>query len=977
MLAAIRMAQPADQLVGRTAELGVIGDALAELERRNFGALELRGEPGMGKTRLLHELAARGDGLGHIVLSGSAAELETDLPFWVFVDALDEYLQALEQRRLDALEPETLADLAGVFPAMHSAAGDKSAGGDRYRIHRAVRQLLETLAATKPLVLVLDDLHWADPASVELLGSLLRRPPDAAVLLAVAFRPRQLDEGLGGAFERARHAGIVTCLELAALSSDEARQLLGEAVTGAVADSLYDESAGNPFYLQQLARSPQTTGTSRDAAGVSMGGVEVPGAVVAALRGELALLGDDDRRVLEGAAVAGDPFEPELAAAAAGVSETEAIDGLDELLRRDLVRPTEVPRRFRFRHPLVRGAVYESAPGGWLLGAHERTAAALAERGAPVTTRALHVERSARHGDMEAVALLREAAQASAGRAPAGAARLFGAALRLLPHGAEPADRAGLLEAIGWAHTASGRFHEGYEAMRESLELRSGDSVLERVQRTAALASLENLIGLHQEAHARLAATLEELPDQSSPAAVALMTELGFDGFFQMDYAGMREYSRRAMEAARALGDKTLMATPAGVLAFAAVLDGALDEAERSIAHAAALVDEMSDDELADCRRAAVNVACAEFFSDRYEDAKRHSERVLAVVVARGQATFVPILFWTGMIRRGTGRLKEAAEIQDTAVEVARLSGYAQGLGWNLCGRALTAISTGDIEAALKDAEEAVDAVKGQGASFPWLWARVGLAAVLVEAGDAGRARDELLDAGGGPELPLLPAGWRPEAFELLTRCMLAVRSSEEATAAAANCSDASQGLPMHGAFADRAAAAVALDGGDAKLAAERALAAAAACESVGNPIEAGLARMLAGRALAEAGEREQAAAEFTSAAGTFEACGAVARRDAADRELGKLGRRVHRRTRRGKADGTGVETLTERELEVARLVVDRKTNAEIAAELFLSPKTVETHIRHLFQKLEVSSRVEVARVVERADRESRELSTR
>ena len=133
---------------------------------------------------------------------------------------------------------------------------------------------------------------------------------------------------------------------------------------------------------------------------------------------------------------------------------------------------------------------------------------------------------------------------------------------------------------------------------------------------------------------------------------------------------------------------------------------------------------------------------------------------------------------------------------------------------------------------------------------------------------------------------------------------------------------------------------------------------------------------MLAGRALAEAGERERATAEFTSAARMFEECGALPRRDAADRELGKLGRRVHRRTRRGKADGTGVETLTERELEVARLVVDRKTNAEIAAELFLSPKTVETHIRHLFQKLEVSSRVEVARVVERADRESRELST-
>ena len=110
---------------------------------------------------------------------------------------------------------------------------------------------------------------------------------------------------------------------------------------------------------------------------------------------------------------------------------------------------------------------------------------------------------------------------------------------------------------------------------------------------------------------------------------------------------------------------------------------------------------------------------------------------------------------------------------------------------------------------------------------------------------------------------------------------------------------------------------------------------------------------MLAGQALAQAGERERATAEFKSAAGTFEECGALLRRDGADRELGKLGRRVHRRTRAGKADGTGIETLTERELEVARLVVDRKTNSQIAAELFLSPKTVETHIRHLFQKLE------------------------
>ena len=224
------MAQPADQLVGRAAELGVIDGALAELERRSFGALEIRGEPGMGKTRLLSELATRADSTGHIVLSGSAAQLESELPFWVFVDALDEYLQAVEPRRLEALEDTDLAELAQVFPSLSANGHASLSGGDRYLAHRAVRQLLEALAATKPLVLILDDLHWADPASVELLGSLLRRPPAAAVLVGAALRPRQLSDVLAGLLQRANDGGTLARVELDGLSADEARELLGPGV---------------------------------------------------------------------------------------------------------------------------------------------------------------------------------------------------------------------------------------------------------------------------------------------------------------------------------------------------------------------------------------------------------------------------------------------------------------------------------------------------------------------------------------------------------------------------------------------------------------------------------------------------------------------------------------------------------------------------------------------------------------------------
>ena len=133
-------------------------------------------------------------------------------------------------------------------------------------------------------------------------------------------------------------------------------------------------------------------------------------------------------------------------------------------------------------------------------------------------------------------------------------------------------------------------------------------------------------------------------------------------------------------------------------------------------------------------------------------------------------------------------------------------------------------------------------------------------------------------------------------------------------------------------------------------------------------PVESAVSRALAGRALAQAGERDRAVTELERAADTFHACGARRYRDAADHELRLLGRRVHRRTRPGQADAIGVSALTEREQQIARLVVDRRTNPQIAETLFLSPKTVETHMRNIFRKLDVSSRVDVARAVERAE---------
>ena len=332
----------------------------------------------------------------------------------------------------------------------------------------------------------------------------MRRPPAAAVLTAVALRPRQTPERLAATLERAHRVAALTRIELGDLTPEEARELFGEKVDAARAAVLYQECGGNPFYLEQLARSLERAGGTKPAPEISLTGLEVPPAVAASLSEELALLSDGARLVLEGAAVAGDPFEPELAAAAAATSEAAAMDAVDELLRVDLIRTTDVPRRFRFRHPLVRRAVYEATAGGWRLGAHERCAEALAVRGATAAARAHHVERSAHEGDVAAVAVLCEAGESAARLAPESAARWFGAALRLLPANAPVHERVELLLARAGAFSAVGHFTASHETLLEAVAIVPEHSSALSTTVATTCAAVERQLGRYEQAHTRL-----------------------------------------------------------------------------------------------------------------------------------------------------------------------------------------------------------------------------------------------------------------------------------------------------------------------------------------------------------------------------------------------------------------------------------------------------------------------------------------
>jgi ATP/maltotriose-dependent transcriptional regulator MalT len=580
------------------------------------------------------------------------------------------------------------------------------------------------------------------------------------------------------------------------------------------------------------------------------------------------------------------------------------------------------------------------------------------------------VEHAASPGDAEAMAVLREAGGAALISAPASAARWFGAALRVLPDGAPAEERLGLLIARSAALAASGQLEEGRATLLEALALVPDDAVAMWVQLTVGCANVEHFLGRHDLAQRRLSEALERLPDPTTPEGVALMLELAVDGMFRADYDAARTWGMRALDAARPFGERPLIATSGAMVILGGACSGEIAQAESLLAEVVALVDGMPDEELARRPDAAGYLGAAELQLDRIADAIRHAERGLEVARATGQAapTLIPTL---GTARFMHGLLAESAAVLDVGLENARVSGIEQAIAWSLVNRSMAALATGDVETALASAQEAVELTQRFDERFISGWAGVAHAGALLAAGEPARAVETLLKESGGEEIRYPPVGWKPMALELLTRCRLALgeRGAARGSAERAVAIAADVDLPMTAAWAERAIARVALDGGDAGVAAEAALAAATRAAGAGAPLEAAESRVLAGRALAEAGDRERAVAELERAATAFEACGAVPRRDAAERELRKLGRAVHRRKRKGASDIEALGELSERELEVARLVVDRKTNREIAGELFVSLKTVEAHMRNLFRKLGVSSRADVARTVERAER--------
>jgi DNA-binding CsgD family transcriptional regulator/tetratricopeptide (TPR) repeat protein len=966
------MALTHEQTVGRQSELDLVGRTLDALTGDDaLVCLAIEGEPGIGKTHLLAELNRCAEERGCLVLSGSAAEFERDVPFGVWVDALDAYVAAQDPSVERGWDADVLDELASVLPSVRRAGRrpDSALADERYRAHRAVRGLLERLSEDKPLVLVLDDLHWSDRASIELIAALLRRGPQAAVLVALAFRPGQVPERLLAALA----VPDVRRLALQPLDEAEAMELLHRLEPGVCAQ-IRSHARGNPFYLKQLERSSEqgtlSAALQGDAREEGLGGV--PAAVTASLSEELQTLSEPARALLDGAAVAGEPFEPDLAAVVAELEPAAGFDALDELLARDLLRPTQVPRRFVFRHPLVRRAVYASTGGGWRLAAHARAAAELEQRGAAAAERAHHVEHSAGQGDEAAIALLVEAGEETASRAPAAAARWFEAAQRLLPAN-DRARQARLRVSLASAQRSLGELDRCRSTLLEAAELLPEDAVARRVELTALCAAVEHWQGRHEDAHRRLVHAWDELPDRGTPEAAALQIELAVDGLYELDFEQTLTMGRAALETARALSDRALHAAAAAALALGEASAGEIEAAREHRAEALEEIDSLSDTELAPRLEALYYLGWAENYLEHYDAAIAHVDRGIAIARATGEGRLLlPMMLVKGYPFEMQGRMAEATELCETAVEAARVAANPHYLFWALFELAWARYFSGDPEGTIAACEESAE-VGGRmvGGTMPSAGGGPGwaLGCALFELGEHERGHALMRDVCGDELEQKIPVercfDWEMFTLAELVRGM-PERAEEYVRRSERNAAEL--GLRVPAAVAGRTRATFLLATGQPAEAAEIARRSVEDATAVGALLQAAYSRAVMGSALAEAGDRAGAVEALRGAEAELDRCGSIRPRDQVRRELRKLGARAEVR---GPASGedAGVGALTKREREIAELVTDRKTNREIAEQLFLSGKTIESHLRNVFVKLGVSSRVEVARAVERERR--------
>ncbi|GII56588.1 LuxR family transcriptional regulator [Planotetraspora thailandica] len=939
----VRLSRP--EPVGRGDELARIDAALADAAAGERRLVLIDGEPGMGKTRLLEYLAERAHAARRTVLAGSATEFESLVPFGMYVDAFtrlsDEY--GAPGAAPTGTRPGDFAEAALRTLLTTGETSDTTRGRlDRYHTYRGVRALLSHLAADRGAVLALDDLHWADASSLELTEFLLRRPPAAGFLLAIACRSAMIPAVVGDAL--ARQDPRVTRLSLHPLDENAVAALLPLGVDPHRRRLMYRVSGGNPLFLRSLLDADDHTLTEL-ADGRPGAALALEQTLLAVLRRELDRLTPTGRRAAHAAAVAGELASLVVISHVAELDAATAAAAVDELCRQGL--GALAGARFVFRHPLVRAAAYDTCGPGWRISAHARVADYLRRNDGSLALLAHHTERCAEHGDEEAARTLGDAGIAYVGSAPATAVRLLRDALRVLPEREDLVPYRGHLLTWLARGTAVSSLTEGRRILHEVIHL-PHDVATEAV---AFSSVISRLLGRLDEARALLSAQARRA-GQDLRAQAPLLVELAAVAVLRADPGGARRHALEAIEILSKTADPTLGAAAYALLALACLQDGDVAAARSHSRRAGWMMDSAPDTALATHVELVAPLSWGETCLQRPDDAERHLARGIDLATMSGRSNDMPYLLIAQAHHKArTGRLAGAIDVAEHAAAASEYIQSSETLAMARCVMLLPVLWRHGVRPAMALADRLAEVAPG---SAWWLaMAHVSVMRVRLAAGRTGAAH--------APPLP--PALSRDTEVERLA--VQSLRAGADG--------DVGTALTWSAAAVAAAAGGPAYHLGTAYDARARAL---CHCDDLGGAVAAAwiaAERFAESGATAERGLVHQLLADIHGRMGDVAQCRAdIARAKAAYRESGAdwLAGQLARVERRLAAQGPrhaarrtgGPPVLTARERQVAELVSQGLTNREVAERLQVSQKTVETHVARIFNKYDVRSRVALTR---------------
>jgi DNA-binding CsgD family transcriptional regulator/tetratricopeptide (TPR) repeat protein len=942
------MATPAE-LVGRQAELERLRDSLDEARRGSGSLVLVAGEAGVGKTRLAESVAHAADAL---VLWGRSTQ-SAGAPYGPIVAALREYLR---------VTPDGFADcgplkrhLALVMPEL----GEPAPASDGATLFEAVRSAFEQIADDRCALVVLDDLQWSDDATLDLLGALAEPLGRLRLLIVGAYRSDGLprDHTLRRLRHELRRGGRLEELTLDPLDESETGELLAEILEGAPAGSvtrtIHDRTEGIPFYVEELARALLLTGSltpGRHGLELSKAGeVPLPSSVRDAVLIGASELSDAARTAADVAAAAGEAFDLDLVA---GLSSDA---GLEEAMERGVIVEAGAGAG-AFRHALTREALYADLPWLQRRALHRRLAGALEAAGAKGGEIAVQWL-GAREPSKAREAFLRAAGESRAVHAHRDAARAGREALELWPEGEDDERRIEALQSYATSAELSGELAEAARAWREICALRGeegrGEDYAEAQRRLAAVSDMrgDRTSALDARRAAAEAYSAAERPAEAAVERLAIANYLRVEARF----SDAIEAAQAAGRDAGAAGRLDLELRARGLEGVALAKRGDFEAGHEVVRGGLALA--LEHDLTGVAADLYQRLSLVLYDSADYRRAQETLDTALELCRADGdKGTEVACVSCMVYVLRERGEWSEALELgkdlisSGTAVWVAEgLIGVIHCLQGKLASARRLASSSLAMATRLGHFNMFVDTTGGL--------ARVAAAeGADEEAADRCRALLARWETSEDHHYAVKGLRWGAGFFARRDDPAGAHVCAEALTRIASE-----SGHPDALAALAYAIAETALADGDADTAAAQLGQALELHSGLDLPYERAEIGLRAGVALAAAGEREEALERLRDSYLTARKLGAKPLAADAAREVEALGESVVRRLGRRAARDANGAGLTGRELEVMRLVAVGRTNREIAQQLFLSPRTVDMHVRNILRKLSCRTRVEAA----------------